>query len=85
MQGDAKLEGGVWAPAEGLAGNEPGFELGVDLLVDEDKAKHGAAHAPLVAALLEQHHLEQRVQQAWQQVRALLQMLCHHLHPPLAA
>ena len=68
------------APAQGLAGNEPGFELGIDLLVDEDEAQHGPAHAPLIAALLEEHHLEQRVQQPRQQVRPLLQVVCHHLH-----
>ncbi len=67
-----KRRGGGWQgrgrfrPAEGLAGNEPSFKLGVYLLVDKYEAQHGPAHAPLIAALLKENHLKQCVQQPWQ-------------------
>ena len=42
-----------------LASNDAALEFIVDLLVEEDEAEHGAAHTPLVGAVLKQDHLKE--------------------------
>ncbi len=63
-----------------LASNDAVLEFIVDLLVEEDEAEHGAAHAPLVGAVLKQDHLKECGQGLRQQLRALPQVLTNGLH-----
>lgn len=42
-----------------LASNDAVLEFIVDLLVEEDEAEHGAAHTPLIGAVLKQDHLKE--------------------------
>lgn len=68
-------------------GRQQGRFNGVEvLLADEGERQHGPRQAPLVEALLEQSDLEQRLQELRQEVGALVDVLCEHLHthtPPL--
>ena len=63
-----------------LAGNDAVLKFIVDLLVEEDEAEHGAAHAPLVGAVLKQDHFKQGGQGLRQQLRALPQVFTNGLH-----
>lgn len=71
------------APPHRLASNDAALEFIVDLLVEEDEAEHGAAHTPLVGAVLEQDHLKECRQGLRQQLRPLPQVLTNGLHQHL--
>lgn len=63
-----------------LAGNDAVLKFIVDLLVEEDEAEHGAAHAPLVGAVLKQDHFKEGGQGLRQQLRALPEVFTNGLH-----
>ncbi len=63
-----------------LTSNDPVLEFIINSLIQEDQAEHGPAHAPLIGAVLKQHHLKEGRQSLRQQLRPLPEVLTDGLH-----
>jgi hypothetical protein len=50
------------------------------LLAHQSEGEHGPRQAPLIEAFLEQRNLEERLEDFWKQVRALVDVLCEDLY-----